>query len=424
MHSGLSARVMGKLPIDDRVRADQEIKAGAIQRSEAEMCPNRDVIDRLLATDAGSPELTELRAHVKECASCRENIARAAKRALVGKVALEGGHPEAGTLAQYLEGELTAHVRLLLGIHLSACRYCRERQELMQAGRQRAAAAETVSYTYQPVVEESRPRIPRLIWKFAVPLAAAAIAAVLLPSVFRKQPDVHLAQAPVHQGKVSHRTGKAPARRSLDELCLAVLEKKMVPDEKLGSQERELVGKKFPGGKPQLLAALPTSVRTLGPSAEQQAGSEFTLVSPQPDVLIEPRVAVRWNKAAGARGYRLELYDADLKDQPLHSVTTRQTHGGFPNLKFGGRYSLRIVPVGSESPPIEFDFAIISDSERKQLDSYADSHLLRGIFFEKKRLFTNALHEYRALSGAHPDSKLARQAYEHLQSKLEETKAK
>lgn len=362
------------------------------------MCLSRDQIEKLLRSEETSAELTTFRAHARACERCRAEAARVAERVLVGKVALQGGHLESATLSHYLDDGLSPHLRLLLDVHLEACGYCRERLEAMQAGRQHAAAQPVKEFSFQPVVEPPhRRRVLLPVWGFA----AAATAIILIGlTVFARKPTYSDAVF-----LVAFSTSQTV--RGVD------------------SEAKRLLDSKWQNRKPVLLAQNLSPVRTLGPSDEND---ETSLISPLPhETLPSPRATIRWKEFQDVQEYELEVYGGNDKEKPLWKTRVKQPFVSVPEgiLSPGVSYTYIVRNASDEdAKPLipETAFSILSRKEAAELKQfeqrYPNSHLLRGIRYERMGLLSKARDEYRALFQENQKSPIAQKIYNQFEEEI------
>ena len=165
---------------------------------------------------------------------------------------------------------------------------------------------------------------------------------------------------------------------------------------------------------PRIVAALSGPDRTLrGPSR----GTAFKLLSPARTVIINDRPSFRWDKLAGATGYR--VYVGDLKGHEIaksKELAPDQTTWKSPiPLERGEIYSWAVGAIvdGKEilSPgasAAEMKFQILSSKDLNQLHQLekTDSHLALGVFYTRVGMISEAKREFQRLLRLNPRSRV------------------
>ncbi|HEV8131988.1 MAG TPA: hypothetical protein VGQ81_12105 [Acidobacteriota bacterium] len=276
----------------------------------------------------------------------------------------------------------------------------------MQKAREASLTAPTVAFTYRPpsqpesVQHPKRSWIPR--WAFASGAIAAMVLIVAVVGVRLVRPAMML-----QDGKVRITNEKTGLRIS------------GVP-----GQFEAMVGEKLPpGGEPQLLAPLTPVPKILGPDSDSKA-LVIGVKRPFPDeVFAEPRVEIQWSSPQNGVVTRIRIYQEGADEKPFWEQVTSATSATV-SLKPGAAY---VVVISGEqgthaiySPAIRF--RVLDEGEvgamRELLATAGDSHLLKGIYYEKHGLFTKALDEYSALQKSSPRSPLARRIFTELSQAL------
>ncbi len=355
------------------------------------ICPSERQIVRLLAAERPGPDLAALREHARTCSTCAAALERGVEEVLLEVVSGPDAHPESEALSRYLDGG-AGPLDLAVRRHLARCDFCRDRLEIMRGGR--TAAAERPVEVFTPHSIAAREPSSR----FPYALAASVVLALALGYLAWRglQPRTELRDGALSiarlDGDLQVRGGSAQDRALVRE--------------KLGSD-----------GAPRALVSLPPVPRTLGGPAD--LGTVLVVQEPLANEALEsPDVRIRWEPAAGAETYRVQLYRDPDMETVVWRATTRATSAA-AKLSRGGNYVLTISARISESeamryaPPVAF--RVLPEDEAaavaRATAAVGGSHLLRGIVYEKHRMFTPALSEYRQLAESNPRSLLAERIY-------------
>lgn len=359
------------------------------------ICPDEKDIERLLTAPERPATLDGLREHARTCALCARTLERCAEGVLARSIAGEDAHLDSIALSRYLD-EGSAALESMVTRHVAHCARCSERLAAMRAGRQEATARPVELFAPHTIAPERSARRP-----LPTALRWAAAAGVIL-ALFIAYSSWRATTSDVHDGSLVIRVVDGEVRiRGASQVEESLI--------------REKIGK---GGAPRSLAALPPVPRTLGDSAEPSA--LIVIHRPLPDEgLLGPSIRIAWDRIPGAGTYTVRIYrNANMDTPALEKVTPTD----FADIQLG-RGEHYVVTVTAQlpdpaakrySPPIAF--RSLSDAEadavRRTVAKLGDSHLLKGIVYEKHHMLSAALDEYRQLAEANRRSPTAQKIFE------------
>ncbi|HLK55728.1 MAG TPA: zf-HC2 domain-containing protein [Chthonomonadaceae bacterium] len=352
------------------------------------MCLTPSQIESLLRVEPASAELVTFRQHARQCPGCRAAVSAAAERVLIDTVGLEGKHPDSALLSQYLDGEPSSQMRLLLDLHLEGCPACRQRLEAMRSARQAAENRPAKEYAYQPVLVTPPSSGFRMILRYAGAMGATALVTALCFGVFLQHPanqiKGHSTQPPLGPRLIASQPSSGAKPIVVKPAALQIASAK---DYTALNNE---------------IAGLSTDANTRGP---RETESTIVLKSPLKDeAMRETTVKLEWNRFPGASRYVVTV-SIEGEDPIVSGRALSQTFLTLRNLHRGQRYNVEIVVRDSADTLLRtqsLQFTILNTAQEQELKSaeqmyaWPDPRLVR--LYLKWNLYHDALHALEALS--------------------------
>jgi len=425
----------------------------------------------------GAAELLSVGDHLEACESCRRRVEGAGegegaffalRSELFGEaagVSAARAHLTAEETARYVEGTLSGETLQTFDDHLSSCEHCALSVEDLRAFS--VEVAPSLGREYQPEAAPSSPSVPsvtgrRRRWTFAslptlfrpspVPAFGAALAVVLLAvfgwlmwrSTRQGEPRQEVVINPSTQPTpvvVAPTTSSpepaptppptAPAVAQLNDgggrLTLD-REGRLTGAEALPPAYREMLKEALEGRRiersPQLKGLSRPGSSLMGSEAE---GSDFSVLGPVGDVLLDDRPTFRWSALGGATGYVVEVYDDRFNLVASSPQLTARSWAAPQALPRGKVYSWQVKAlkdgqeVKSPRPPApQARFRVLDRAKADEIArarrSYPSSHLTLALLYADAGLLKEAEHELRLLQRANPDSDLARTLLRQVQA--------
>ena len=396
--------------------------------------------------------------HVAGCNACREQFEpeqriRVAGDALRSELQAQAQHPNHLTYedsAAYVDECLGEMEREIVESHLDLCSQCATEITDLRAFR-----AEMTTYPETERVP-AKPSTGRIIsfWRaaaFRIPIQLAAAASIvllcgLIATLLLRKDSTTLTQVSELQQPNETPQPQAPP-----------VETQKIPEANASSQvvyeiqdgagrvtldkEGKLTGlESFPLSYRKAVEAGLTNTRVERPAALQglvgRTGSlmgsrgedtTFSLVGPIGTVVKSDKPRFRWNALSGATSYVITVYDPNFnkvtasEQQPGTEWTPSQP------LERGGLYSWQVTTIRagkeimSPTPPApDAKFKVLETSTLKELErakrTYARSHLVLGILYERAGLIDDAEREFKSLYRANPKSQIVRKLLRDVQS--------
>jgi hypothetical protein len=399
---------------------------------------------------ASPPDFLAAMNHIALCEACREQLSSEQKtRAAVESLRTDLRRPALNNhlayeeLAACVDDALTQADREAIESHLGICSPCaRELANL------RAFKAEMTTY---PEIERKPASSPTLRERFIaflrspsyripVQLAAAAIMVLLCVSIatllLRKEnsslhPEVselqHNDESP--QAPSTPEPSRNPAA-PVAEIAEAIHEGSgVVAMDKEGNVTGlESLSTAY---QKEVKAAL-TNKRVETPSEMQELigrtgvlmgkpdeAPGFSLIGPVGTIIRTDRPGFHWKPLSGATSYVVDVYDSSFNRVASSQAQLGTEWSPLNSLKRGEVYSWQVTAMkdgkelASPAPPApDAKFKILDASKLKELEqarrTYADSHLVLGILYERAGLLDDAEREFKALYSSNAKSPTAR----------------
>jgi len=356
-----------------------------------------DQLGKLREGALAASELLDADDHLSECEECRARLATLpmvgpAWAEMIGglRAAAEAAEPHLSyeRLQAYVDGKSTDADRALLEAHLSECEVCRADAEDLKE----------FASAY-----EARNRRPARYARYLIfgPIAATLLLAALL---LRPHPQaVPLAASLEDSGKTigldqgGHLVGAEVAGSAGRDLLLAVLR-----------DHRMVVT--IPEGLRSHVSVL------LGVDSGE---THFRVLNPVGEPVLKDEPEFRWEPLDKARGYTVQIFDADY--QPVASSSTITGTSWTPEhpLDRGKQYVWQVtalrngVPVKSPRPPdAEARFVVVTNGDATAIEQAHQAqagHLQMAALYAHAGLCHEALTEMEALERENSGSALVQQ---------------
>jgi anti-sigma factor RsiW len=380
-------------------------------------------------------ELLQVDVHLSQCSDCRARLAssmdvRAAsgvatsprllgprEEAALPNVSVRPRHVTYEQLEAFIDGKATDAENETLRAHVDSCRVC--------AGELRDMS------DFKAELTASRKKRPKAKEKWWVGLAALRLtpsrivlalvmsaAIVLAVAVERK--SLSLApgrKTPSAGGTPANAASPNPARNEHLTASSSSFEAAIegLPPEERASVLHTYLNQRIPS--PEVLAQLRGRQQTL--LGESQPGRRFEILAPLGEVVSDMRPVFRWQSLAGATGYAVAIFDANLN--PVQSSPSLRATQWTPNrpLQRGQIYEWQVTAtlsdgnsVNSPSPPSpEARFRVLDQEKADELAQFQrthpESHVALGILYVQAGLLEQGQHELQQVSQNDPDHDLA-----------------
>ena len=400
---------------------------------------SHDYVARYLQRSHSRAERTAADAHLEDCEACRRLLSESpdlqaafvAFRGDLNAQAEQGlTHLEYEQLEAYVDDTMSDADREIVESHAERCGVCggelRDLQVLRQvearsdSGVQEplslaAAAEDTFDITSE--VTAPLPRVSvrskvRHFWRFPGYAAVAAAVAVIVFFV----------------AVFTTRLYKSPPDKSNTTIARSNPGSNGANSEQPNSSSQPLHAYVAAGQKletPAALSALIGKTGTLmGEGGEQES---FLLVKPVGTFVLDVRPEFRWQALAGAREYRVGVFDTDLKAIETSPALTATTWKSSVTLQRGKTYLWQVTAVkGSEQvvaptpPATEAKFAIVDSSTENELleakSASVGEHFKLGRAYAGAGLLDEAEEEFRLVPMADPNYFQAQQFLSDLRT--------
>ncbi|HTG17443.1 MAG TPA: zf-HC2 domain-containing protein [Blastocatellia bacterium] len=396
--------------------------------------------------------------HVAECNTCREQFEPEQRIHEVGDAlrsdlqaqAQYSNHLTYEDSAAYVDECLGEIEREIVESHLDLCGQC-----ATEIADLRAFRAEMTTY---PEIERvpARPSTGRIIsfWRaaaFRIPIQLAAAASILLvcgliATLLLRKDSSRLTEVselqqpnetpqpqppPVETQKIPEANASSQAVYEIQDGAGSVTldkEGKITGLETLPLSYRQAVEAGLTNKGVERPAALQGLVgRTGSLMGGRGEDTTFSLIGPIGTVVKSDKPTFRWNALSGATSYAITVYDPNFnkvtasEQQPGTEWTPSQP------LERGALYSWQVTAVRegkeimSPTPPApDAKFKVLETSTAKELENakrtYAQSHLVLGILYERAGLIDDAEREFKSLYRANPKSQIVRKLLRDVQS--------
>jgi hypothetical protein len=396
--------------------------------------------------------------HVAECNTCREQFQPEQRIHEVGDAlrsdlqaqAQYSNHLTYEDSAFYVDECLGEIEREIVESHLDLCGQC-----ATEIADLRAFRAEITTY---PEIERvpARPSTGRIIsfWRaaaFRIPIQLAAAASILLlcgliATLLLRKDSSKLTQVselqqpnetpqpqppPVETQKIPEANASSQVVYEIQDGAGSVTldkEGKIAGLESLPLSYRQAVEAGLTNKRVERPAALQGLVgRTGSLMGGRGEDTTFSLIGPIGTVVKSDKPTFRWNALNGATSYAITVYDPNFnkvtasEQQPGTEWTPSQP------LERGGLYSWQVTAVRegkeimSPTPPApDAKFKVLETSTASELErakrTYAQSHLVLGILYERAGLIDDAEREFKSLYRANPKSQIVRKLLRDVQS--------
>lgn len=405
------------------------------------------LISRKLEQGLLPRQLTEVFAHLAECAACREALNKLRNRVMQLNDTIEWTptHLEFEQLAGYVSNNLDEVEREIADNHLAACEFCaQEVQELNLLQRDLSVTLTTQPKStwwararqHWPVVSFNRIWVPALALGVLVFLTAwgvwwqrRAIETSVAQQSIPAPSQASGATAPDHVRPVPSTTDAAESLLALTDNGQAIGLSKaghLTTALALPPAYREMLATTLS----QQRLALPPTLKLLAQPARTLKGNEpgtssFSVLAPSGVVIRSDRPVFRWQAVADASGYTVAVFDEDF-NAILNSRTLAQAQWRATQPLPRGRVLLWQVTaqVGDKqitapaAPAPEARFQILAAKPAAALQraqrEFPNSHLLLGTLYAQAGLIEDATREFQALQAENPQSTVIKKLLQQL----------
>jgi len=380
-------------------------------------------------------ELLQVDDHLSQCPDCRARLAssidmRAESRSATSprlfgsreeaafpKASVRPGHVTYEQLEAFIDGKASDAENETLRGHVDSCRVCAGelrdmsdfKAELTASGKKDHKAKEGWWANFAAL----RLSPSRVVLALAISAAIVLVVAVERKSLSLAPPR----KSPSAGAAPTDTVGPNPARNEHLTASLSSLEAAIggLPPEERTSVLLAYSHQMIP--TPEVLAQLRGRQQTL--LGESQPGRRFEVLAPLGEVVPDMRPIFRWQSLAGATGYTVAIFDANLYPvQSSPSLRATQWRANRP-LKRGQIYKWQVTAtlsdgnsVTSPSPPSpEAKFRVLDQKKVDELaqfqKTHPKSHVALGILYAQAGLLEQGQHELQQISQNDPDHDLA-----------------
>lgn len=394
-------------------------------------------------------ELLAVADHLAGCETCRSAMGGngdAAFLDLRSQVFDETADLTHLTMAQtgaYVDGNLGGEELQMIEDHLSHCEQCVFAVEDLREFSNEITPS--LNREYQPAGSWWRQILTSLSTPFRVaPVPAfggAALAIILLavivwviwPTSQQPEPQIAITPSPSPQPSVVDSPPTQPepvpvvAQLNDGGVTLTLDQHgKLSGADNLPSSYQDLLKKTLSGGRIEKSVQLQGLTRP--PSSLMGSGdnkTDFSVLEPLGNVLLNNRATFRWSAMEGATGYVVEIYDE--KFTPVTSSPQLTELTWTTTLPRGTVYSWQVKAIKdgeevmSPRPPApQAKFRILDQAKADELAkarrAYPSAHLTLGLLYADAGLLREAEQEFRLLQRANPNSDLARNLLRQVQA--------
>jgi hypothetical protein len=428
---------------------------------------SESIMERFSVRDLPQTELGNVANHLADCPNCQAAFVSFLQRQREGRGLSFTIAPEFWSRHEHLDYEQLVDLahnkvettdRELIDLHLNVCPTCKEDLRSFMAFREQITPEMSVPYTpqAQKLVRKGVFSVrwwQSLVWK---PLYSAALILIGLAFVIglalllnRRAGNQQVRHAPTPQMNSSG-TPDFAASPSLSgspnelpiekpnglEATVALNDRiRKITVDKAGNvtglddvsePTRDEIVKVLVSGKldrPSILKELGNGDSALRGKSSQP----FKLIFPSRTVIVSDRPALRWEKAPGARSYRIYINDSTGHEvSKSEELSSEQSEWALPmSLKRGEIYTWTVVALvdgkevispGPSAPEMKFRVLSASDVQRLNQLKKTDSHLVLGVFYARAGMILDAEREFQAFAKNNPRSPLAKTFLKEIQS--------
>ena len=331
--------------------------------------------------------------HIAACGDCRSSLLASSTAAtqlsavaqtLISTTDLSTFHLSYQDLQDHLEKKTSQERVALIETHLRECAACRaELQDLREF-------AASLKVTVMPSPKRNR-------YLLLLPIAAAILMAVVL---FPSHPKAPVFALSLHEGN---------ALLALDTAGQPVCPANIAPADcqTLASVMRD---RKLPVPVQEELRSSHAALLSAGDDREP-----FHVVGPVGAAVLSDRPEFRWQARAGAKSYRVEIFDVNYNPVATSPVVTATSWTPEKPLERGKVYAWQVTATGSgepitapKPPDPEARFAVVGAAQAEAIEQARKlnppSHLLLATRLAAAGLCQEAQAELALLASANPAS--------------------
>jgi hypothetical protein len=408
------------------------------------------LISRKLEQGLPPRQLTQVFAHLAECAACQEALNRLRNRVMQLNDTIEWTptHLEFEQLAGYVANNLDEVEREIADNHLAACEFCAQEVQELNLLQRDLSVTWAAPHPQPKSAWRARARQTwsassfQRIWAPALALSALVLLTVVGVWWQRRAVETSVAQQPIpapsqaSEATSSNNVRPVPSTAEAAESLLALTDNgQAISLSKDGNLTTALA---LPPAYREILATtlsqqrlvLPPALKLLAQPSRTLKGPEpgspsFSVLAPIGVVLRSDRPLFRWRSVAGAASYTVAVFDEDFNAiQNSGSLTQMQWRAAQPLPR--GRILLWQVTanVGDKqitapaAPAPEARFQILAAKPAAELQraqrEFPNSHLLLGTLYAQAGLTEEAAREFQALQAENPQSTVIKKLLQQL----------
>ena len=370
-------------------------------------------------------ELLQVGDHIAQCPQCRGRVADEVDlRASLQKRASPAEHLTYEQIETYLDGKASSTQMEAVQTHVKTCQLCLDEIKDLESFKNEMAATEPASSREQNApwlqrlslqwyrkVEQPAPQKKSFLLipsRTTLALAAAAAVLVLFAIGFKRMRFVPSPAEPSTQVASADRIGKEIAGLPAKEKA-SILE--------AVSQERVKTT--------AALAELRGPRQTL--LGEAPAAQAFHLISPVGEVVMDARPVFLWDALAGASGYSVAIFDANLNAVETSPLLKQTQWKPELMLKRGQVYQWQVTAmlaggksVHAPAPPNpEAKFLVLEQEKAGALARFQaehpQAHLVLGILDAQSGMLAEGMLELEKIPASDADYALAQKLLKSIQ---------